>query len=91
MIRSELCHFHHHDLSLSFLLSKLEFFAGLGPLATVMDVATKLQFSLEVYDHKKSGRLSKDDLMTVLSGEYNALKTCFLYEISHDNMRYQLR
>ncbi|KAL3767999.1 hypothetical protein ACHAWU_005457 [Discostella pseudostelligera] len=45
----------------------LEFFAGLGPLASVMDVATKLQFSLEVYDHEKTGRLNRDDLMTVLS------------------------
>lgn len=44
----------------------LEFFAGISPLASVMDVATKLKFSLEVYDYKKSGRITREDLVTVL-------------------------
>lgn len=46
--------------------TKLEFFAGIAPLASVMDVATKLKFSLEVYDYKKSGRISREELVTVL-------------------------
>lgn len=44
----------------------LEFFAGIAPLASVMDVATKLSFSLEVYDHKKSGIINRKDLVRVL-------------------------
>lgn len=72
------CHFRFYiyiilvDLFFSTFLSishnKLEFFAGLGPLASVMDVATKLQFSFEVYDHKNTGELRRDDIMVVLSG-----------------------
>ena len=44
------------------------FQSTLGPLASVMDVATKLQISLEIYDHNNTGHLSRGDLMTVLSG-----------------------
>mmetsp|Transcript_13391 Transcript_13391/g.28971 ORF Transcript_13391/g.28971 Transcript_13391/m.28971 type:complete len:207 (+) Transcript_13391:150-770(+) len=47
-------------------IDPLEFFAGISPLASVMDVATKLKFSLEVYDFKKSGQINRDDLVTVL-------------------------
>mmetsp|Transcript_21385 Transcript_21385/g.37750 ORF Transcript_21385/g.37750 Transcript_21385/m.37750 type:complete len:157 (-) Transcript_21385:405-875(-) len=48
----------------------LVFFTGISPLASVMDVATKLKFSLEVYDYKRSGRITREDLVTVLDGEY---------------------
>ena len=34
-----------------------------------MDVKTKLAFSLEVYDRKKSGRISREGLVAVLGGE----------------------
>lgn len=44
----------------------LVFFSGISPLASVMDVATKLKFSLEVYDYKRSGRITREDLVTVL-------------------------
>ena len=49
---------------------KLEFFAGIAQLASVMDIDTKLQFSLEVYDYKNNGRVSRKDLVTVLEGEF---------------------
>lgn len=38
-----------------------------------MDVAAKLQFCLEVYDYEKSGRISREDLVTVLGGELDYL------------------
>ncbi|KAL7553564.1 hypothetical protein ACHAWF_016862 [Thalassiosira exigua] len=57
-------------------IDPVEFFASIGPLASVMDVPTKLKFSLEVYDYKKSGRISRNDLVTVL-GAINATSSYF--------------
>lgn len=57
-------------------LDPLEFFAGIGPLASVMDVVTKLKFSLELYDYKKSGRISREELVTVLEA-INAASSYF--------------
>jgi len=47
-------------------IDPIEFFAGLGPLASVMDVRTKLKFSLELYDYKKTGQISREELVSVL-------------------------
>ncbi len=44
----------------------LTFFAGISPLASVMDVNTKLQFAIEVYDYKKTGRVSRGNLVRIL-------------------------
>ena len=44
----------------------LSFFAGVSPLASIKDVDTKLQFAMEVYDHKKTGRVSRDSLVQIL-------------------------
>lgn len=44
----------------------LTFFAGISPLASVMDVNTKLQFAIEVYDYKKTGRVSRGSLVRIL-------------------------
>lgn len=44
----------------------LTFLAGISPLATVMDVDTKLRFAIEVYDHKKTGRISRANLLGIL-------------------------
>ena len=41
-----------------------------------MDVATKLKFSLEVYDYKRSGRISREELVTVL-GAINTTSSYF--------------
>lgn len=60
----------------------LEFFAGISPLASVMDVDTKLKFSLEVYDHQKSGRMSREDLITVL-GAINKMASYFGDAVLH--------
>lgn len=54
----------------------LEFFAGIAPLASVMDAKTKLKFALEVYDHKKTRRISREDLVTVLQA-INATSSYF--------------
>lgn len=54
----------------------LEFLAGIGPLASVMDVAAKLKFSIEVYDYKKSGRISREELVAVLEA-INATSSYF--------------
>ncbi|KAL7526820.1 hypothetical protein ACHAXR_001666 [Thalassiosira sp. AJA248-18] len=65
-----------HDRNGRGWVDPLEFFAGIGPLASVMDVKTKLKFSLEVYDYKKSGRISREDLVTVLEA-INATSSYF--------------
>mmetsp|Transcript_21321 Transcript_21321/g.34896 ORF Transcript_21321/g.34896 Transcript_21321/m.34896 type:complete len:206 (+) Transcript_21321:68-685(+) len=44
----------------------LTFFAGISPLASVMDVNTKLQFAIEVFDHKQSGRVGRISLIRIL-------------------------
>mmetsp|Transcript_988 Transcript_988/g.2069 ORF Transcript_988/g.2069 Transcript_988/m.2069 type:complete len:211 (-) Transcript_988:1167-1799(-) len=54
----------------------LEFFSGIGPLASVMDVGTKLTFSLELYDYNKTGRISREGLVTVLEA-INATSSYF--------------
>ena len=38
-------------------------------MASVMDVSTKLKFAIETYDYKKSGRISREELVAVLEGE----------------------
>ena len=38
----------------------------------MLDVATKLRFALEVFDHKMTGRISRENLVAVLGGK-NAL------------------
>jgi len=54
----------------------LAFLAGIGPLASVIDVAAKLKFSIEVYDYKKSGCISREDLVAVLEA-INATSSYF--------------
>jgi hypothetical protein len=44
----------------------LTFFAGISPLASIMDVNTKLQFAIEVYDSQNTGRVSRVDLVRIL-------------------------
>lgn len=44
----------------------LTFFAGISPLASVMDVTTKLQFAIEIFDHKKTGRVGRISLIRIL-------------------------
>lgn len=44
----------------------LTFFAGISPLASVMDVNTKLQFAIEVFDHKQSGKVGRISLIRIL-------------------------
>ena len=44
----------------------LTFFAGISPLASVMDANTKLQYAIEIYDYKKIGRMSRTSLVRIL-------------------------
>jgi len=52
------------------------FFAGLSPLASVLDVSTKLRFALHVFDYKKTGRISRERLEAVL-GAINSTASFF--------------
>ncbi len=50
----------------SYGVDTLTFFAGISPLASVMDVDTKLKFAIEVFDHDKTGRASRISLIRIL-------------------------
>jgi len=50
----------------SYGIDTLTFFAGISPLASIMDVNTKLQYAIEVYDYKKTGRVSRISLVRIL-------------------------
>ncbi|EED94508.1 predicted protein [Thalassiosira pseudonana CCMP1335] len=45
-------------------------------MASVMDVATKLRFALEVFDYKQTGRVSKKELQAVI-GAINTTASYF--------------
>ena len=49
-------------------INMLLFLAGICPLASTMDVATKLQFALELFDVNRTGRLRLDDALRILGG-----------------------
>jgi Ca2+-binding EF-hand superfamily protein len=44
------------------------FLAGVSPLASTMDVATKLLFAFEMYDVQRSGKLKQVDVIKILGG-----------------------
>lgn len=44
------------------------FLAGVSPLASTMDVETKLLFAFEVFDVNNSGRIKKSDAVKILNG-----------------------
>ena len=46
----------------------LLFFASVAPLASTMDVETKLLFAFEIFDDENSGRLKKSDAKAILTG-----------------------
>lgn len=47
---------------------KLLFLAGVSPLASVMDVTTKLRLAFEVFDYEETGTISRDDMESVIGG-----------------------
>lgn len=49
-------------------LDPVEFLTGVSPLSSVMDVATKLKFALEVFDYQSTGRINRGGLVAVLGG-----------------------
>mmetsp|Transcript_15234 Transcript_15234/g.22311 ORF Transcript_15234/g.22311 Transcript_15234/m.22311 type:complete len:204 (-) Transcript_15234:123-734(-) len=49
-------------------INMLLFLAGICPLASTMDVSTKLQFALEVFDVQRTGRLQVKDALRILGG-----------------------
>ncbi|KAL7447916.1 hypothetical protein ACHAXS_000107, partial [Conticribra weissflogii] len=57
-------------------MAKVVFFAGLSPLASVLDVSTKLRFAFQVFDHKKTGRISRERLEAML-GAINSTASFF--------------
>lgn len=46
----------------------LLFLAGISPLASTMDVTTKLRFALEVFDVHQTGKIKFDDALSILGG-----------------------
>ena len=44
------------------------FLCGVSPLASTLDVITKMRFAMEMYDIKQTGRLSQLDLIMILGG-----------------------
>lgn len=46
----------------------LLFLAGIAPLASTLDVSTKLQFAFEIFDVHRSGRLRIGDALKILGG-----------------------
>jgi Ca2+-binding protein (EF-Hand superfamily) len=46
----------------------LIFLAGISPLASTMDVTTKLRFALEVFDVHQTGKISFDEALSILGG-----------------------
>jgi Ca2+-binding EF-hand superfamily protein len=46
----------------------LLFLAGISPLASTMDIGTKLRFALEMFDVHQTGRIKFDDALSILGG-----------------------
>ena len=46
----------------------LLFLAGISPIASTMDVPTKIQFALELFDVHRTGRLRLDNALSILGG-----------------------
>uniref|UniRef100_A0A6U3NZ21 EF-hand domain-containing protein n=1 Tax=Ditylum brightwellii TaxID=49249 RepID=A0A6U3NZ21_9STRA len=44
------------------------FLVGVSPLASVMDIEVRLQFAFELFDVKKTGKISHGDIMLILAG-----------------------
>jgi hypothetical protein len=49
-------------------INLLLFLSGISPLASTMDVATKLQFAIEIFDVHRTGRFKIDDAISILGG-----------------------
>ena len=46
----------------------LLFLAGISPLASTMDIETKLSFAFEIFDEQNTGYMKKSDAKKILSG-----------------------
>mmetsp|Transcript_737 Transcript_737/g.1268 ORF Transcript_737/g.1268 Transcript_737/m.1268 type:complete len:204 (-) Transcript_737:39-650(-) len=49
-------------------INGLFFLAGISPLASTMDIGTKLRFALEVFDVNQTGKINYDDALSILAG-----------------------
>lgn len=66
-------------------ITKLLFLAGVSPLASVMDVPTKLRLAFEVFDYQETGTMSRDNMESVIGGNFtvfDVLPSTFLYKVN---------
>jgi len=49
-------------------INLLLFLSGISPLASTMDVATKLLFAIEIFDVHRTGRFKANDALSILGG-----------------------
>eukprot|EP00804_Cyclotella_cryptica_P026643 CCRYP_019091-RA/>CCRYP_019091-RA protein AED:0.34 eAED:0.34 QI:127/1/1/1/0.5/0.66/3/1072/204 len=64
-------------------IDPLLFLAGVSPLASVMDVTTKLRFAFEVFDYKQTGTISRKNMESVLSA-INKVSSFFGDAVLHE-------
>ena len=51
-----------------FRTKQILFLAGVSPLASVMDLTTKLRLAFEVFDYNETGTISRDNMESVIGG-----------------------